>query len=344
MKPAVALLCLMFASAPATAEPLAYRIREVRFIGDSTLSSERLAKVFEDLKQRGRSTAHALCGCLLEARRIAESQGRLDFSADIGVAVADEGADITARVRMGSAHAVGRITFSGNHGVNDSTIRRTIAVRERDVFDVLKLRRGLGRLNETGLFEPITLADILVAKHADGVTADLTIPLRERGRRRWSLSGPVVPGFGSLRASISSRLPGWGRGIFDASTYYLSLQVMGFARPLLRLLPFASNARPQMFVALERPYLPGQGAVSGFVLSPWLSTRDMLAQYGSMHAARAIHAALSAELRDGMVVPVTTATGAHADILVCEPPKPRLAWLRRAGTYAIDLALAALLP
>jgi hypothetical protein len=57
-----------------------------------------------------------------------------------------------------------------------------------------------------------------------------------------------------------------------------------------------------------------------------------------------MHRALAGELRDAMAIPVTTATGTPADIMVCEPPKPRLAWLRRTGTYAIDLALAALLP
>jgi hypothetical protein len=343
MKPTVACLCLAFASAPVAAEP-PHQIHEVRFIGDATLGSHALARTFDELKRRGRSPMDALCECLLDARRFAESQGRLDFTAQIEVVVAGEDADLTARVRMGPAHAVGRMTFSGHRGVSDSTIRRTIAIRERDLLDVAQLRRGLGRLNETGLFEPVTLADVSMTTRADGVTADLTIPLRERGWRRWSLSGPVVPGFGSLRAAISSRLPGWGRGIFDASTYYLSLNVVGLAAPLLRLLPFAPSAQPELVVVLERPYLPGQEALSGFVLSPWLAPRDMLAQYGTTHVAYALHSALDAGLRETLVVPITTATGAHDDNLVCVPPKPRLAWLRGVAAWALDVALAVLLP
>jgi hypothetical protein len=55
----------------------------------------------------------------------------------------------------------------------------------------------------------LTLADISIARRDDGVTADLTIPLRERKRRWWSVSGPMIPGIGTLQASLSSRLPPW---------------------------------------------------------------------------------------------------------------------------------------
>ena len=66
-----------------------------------------------------------------------------------------------------------------------------MTIYERDLLDVGQLRRSLARINDIGVFEPLTLADISVARRDDGVTADLTIPLRDRKRRWWSVSGPL---------------------------------------------------------------------------------------------------------------------------------------------------------
>ena len=85
-----------------------------------------------------------------------------------------------------------------------------MTVYERDLLDVRQLRRSLARINDIGVFEPLTLADITIARRDDGVTADLTIPLRERKRRWWSVSGPMLPGIAMLQASVSSRLPHGG--------------------------------------------------------------------------------------------------------------------------------------
>ncbi len=117
----------------------------------------------------------------------AEAQGRLDFTAEVESAGAGGPLDLTARIWAGSAHAVGRINFTGHSGINDSTLRRALTIYERDLLDVGQLRRSLARINDIGVFEPLTLADISVARRDDGVTADLTIPLRERKRRGWPL-------------------------------------------------------------------------------------------------------------------------------------------------------------
>ena len=85
----------------------------------------------------------------------------------------------------------------------------------------------------------------------------------------------MVPGIGMLQASISSRLPPWGRGVFEATTYFVSLNVAGFAKP---------------FLALQRPVIPGQELLSGFALSPALSPRAMLMHYGGTHLAHRIGA------------------------------------------------------
>ena len=327
------------AAAQATDEPLV--IRDVRFTVDAALAPETLTRRLEDHRQHSRSTIDALCACLLDVRRIAETEGRLDFSAMVEVAAAGRPIDVTAHVRMGSAYAVGRIDFTGHHAINDSTLRRAMTLRERDLFDVRKLRRSLTRLNDIGLIEPLTLTDVSVTRNADGVTADLIIRLGEQRRRWWSLSGPIIPGLGSYQASISWRLPPWGRGVLEASTYYFTFNLLGLARPLLIRLPFASQAGSAI-VGLERPYLPGQGLLSGFGWTPTMSAQSTLAYYGRNHLARGVRAALNAEIGDSLVVPVTGAVRPAVEGLVCEPRSPRLWWLRRGAAIAADLALAAL--
>jgi hypothetical protein len=307
MKSAALALCLALV-APAAAAGQPTGLREVRFTGPSTVD--------------------ALCACLLDARRSAEAQGRLDFIAEVEFAGTGTPVDVTARIWMGLPHTIGRINFAGHSGVNDSTLRRAMTVYERDLLDVGQLRRSLARINDIGIFEPLTLADISVVHRDDGVTTDLTISLRKRKQRWWSVSGPVLPGLGSLRASLASRLPPWGRGIFEATTYFVSLNVTGFAKP---------------FLAIERPVIPGQQLLSGIALSPALSPRAMLMHYGRTHLAHGISAMLDGEVHDPLAVPVTSAGRLQDEPLVCVPRKPRFWWLRRGAAAAVNVALAAVI-
>jgi len=309
MKSAALALCLALIAPAAAAGQSAVPLREVRFSGPSAVDE--------------------LCACLLDLRRSAEAQGRLDFTVEVESAGAGGPLDLTARIWVGSAHAVGRINFTGHSGINDSTLRRALTIYERDLFDVGQLRRSLARINDIGVFEPVTLADISVSRRDDGVTADLTIPLRERKRRGWSVSGPIFPGIGTLRATLSSRLPPWGRGVFEATTYLVSLNVAGFAKP---------------FLALGRPVIPGQELLSGFAVSPALSPRAMLMHYGRTHLAYGLGTMLDGESIDPLAVPVTSAGLLEAEPLICVPPKPRLWWLRRGAAAVGNVALAALIP
>jgi hypothetical protein len=309
MKSAALALCLALIAPAAAAGQSAVRLREVRFTGPSAVD--------------------ALCACLLDLRRSAEAQGRLDFTAAVESAGAGGPVDLTARIWVGSAHAVGRINFAGHFGINDSTLRRAMTIYERDLLNVGQLRRSLARINDLGVFEPLTLADISVARRDDGVTVDLTIPLRERKRRWWSVSGPMFPGIGTLRASLSSRLPPWGRDVFEATTYFVSLNVSGFAKP---------------FLALQRPVIPGQELLSGFAVSPTLSPRAMLMHFGRTHLAHRIGTMTDGQWNDPLTVPVTSAGPLEAEPLICVPPKPRLRWLRRGAAVVGNVALAALIP
>jgi hypothetical protein len=304
-----------------------------------------------------------LCKCLLDAKRMAEAHGRIDFAATLEVSEANGAAptgsernwvDVTARVRPGSPYAVGRISFSGHYQVNESTLRRAMVLQERARFDVEKLRRSLARLNRSGLLEPITADHVEIQRNPAGLTADLTISVRERPRRHWSLSGPVAAtGFmGSLQAAISSRLPPWGRGIFEASTYYVTFSLIGLPNPLVRLLPFAPKPTLSPLLVLERPYLPGQALFSGFALSPTRPARTMLTSYSVTHLGRGARAALGSDTSVPLtlLVPVQAShlrvDGDRSSVgfLICEPPEARLRWLRLGGAYAADLMLGAFRP
>jgi hypothetical protein len=215
MKSAALSLCLALIAPAAAAGQSSAPPREMRFSGPSAVDE--------------------LCTCLLDLRRKAEGQGRIDFTAEVDSAGTGVPPDLTVRIKPGSAHAVGRINFTGHSGINDSTLRRAMTIYEGGLLDVRQLRRSLARINDIGVFQPLTLTDIGVVGRDDGVTADVTIPLRERKRRSWSVSGPMFPGLGTLRASVSWRLPPLGRGVFDATTYFVSLNVAGFAAPYLAL-------------------------------------------------------------------------------------------------------------
>jgi hypothetical protein len=309
MKSRAFALCLALIAPTAAAGQPPGRPLEVRFSGPSALD--------------------ALCACLLDVRRRGEAEGRLDFTAEVEYAGTGTPVDVTARIWIGSPHTIGRITFAGHSGINDSTLRRAMTVNERDVLDLGRLRRSLARINDIGVFEPVTAADVTVVRRDDGVTADLTIALRPRKPRWWSLSGPIFPGIGLLRASLASRLPPWGRGVFDATTYFVSLNVAGFGKP---------------FVALERPVIPGQQLLSGFAVSPALSSRAILMHYGRTHLAAGISAMLDPEVHGPLVVPVTSTGQLQDEPLVCVPPKPRLRWLRRGASVAVNVGVAALIP
>ena len=281
-----------------------------------------------EVRFTGPAAVDALCACLLGLRRSAEAQGRLDFTVEVESASADAPVDLTARIWEGSAHAIGRINFAGHSAINDSTLRRAMTVYERDLLDIRQLRRSLARINDIGVFEPLTLGDISIERRDDGVTADLTIPLRERKRRWWSVSGPMLPGIGMLQASVSSRLPPWGRTILETATYFVSLNMAGFAKP---------------FLTLQRPVIPGQELLSGFAVSPSLSPRAMLRHYGLAHLAHAIYPVLDGQGSEPLAVPFTSGPP-KAEPLICVPPKARLWWLRRGSKIAGKIAIGVLVP
>ncbi len=155
-----------------------------------------------------------VCNALLDERRQAERKGVLDFAARIEVrdlpeqSQAGKLASMYATIERGPGVITwGRIEFRGNHGISDETIRRALVLNEAEPLDQMVLRKSLARLNATGLFEPLSQANVVVNTPPGSNRADLTIQLRERKMRSWYLSGPVGPMSiaGPLQLKLGSR-------------------------------------------------------------------------------------------------------------------------------------------
>ena len=113
------------------------------------------------------------------------------------------------------------------------------------------------------------------------------------------------------------------------TTYFVSLNVAGFAKP---------------FLSLQRPVIPGQELLSGFAVSPALSRWAMLRHYGLTHLEHRMGPLLESHGGDALTVPVTPAGHLESEPLICVPPKPPLWWLRRSAAFAGKFAAAALIP
>ena len=273
-----------------------------------------------------------LCPCLMAARRDAERRGILDFSATLD-------ATLTAHVVEGLPYHVGRIEFTGNHHFSDSAIRRNMLLDEGAPLDRMLLRKSIARINRTGWFDPI--GESAIALQTDPATglADATLGLTERQHRAWSISGPVGPLSiaGPLQASLSSRLPAWGSGLLGLSTYTASFSLVAFAHPLLPFLAIASKSPILPVLAVQRPFTPGEGWMSGFVIAPQLGWQRTALGYATTQIQ---HRLLPRLAGDGVLDEELQATVPRPQgemVLICDPPKPRLANIRRAAALALRL-------
>ena len=106
-------------------------------------------------------------------------------------------------------------------------------------------------------------------------------------------------------------------------------------------------------LALERPYLPGQAMFSGFALSPQMSARTVLRDYGLTHLDLAVRAALAGEPIDAsnLLIPISGPDSNRmagrlkdAPVLICSSSAPRHPRLRRGAAFAADLALRVFRP
>jgi hypothetical protein len=271
-----------------------------------------------------------LCSCLLTARRNAERKGVLDFSASLNVRRLDpENVALTARVEQGPPYRVGRIEFTGNHHYTDAAVRRNFRLDEGRPLDRRLLRASVARLNQTMQFEPLDDRALTIQSHPEAGIADVLVQLTERKTRAWAISGPVGPASlaGPLQASLSSRLPPWGKGLFELSTYSACISLIAFAHPII---PLLAAPRLQPVLAIERPFTPGEGWKSGFLIAPQLGWQRSALMYAFTQLR---HRVQPAAREPDLPVAVERLQGAVT--MMCEAPKPRFAAWRNTAAIAV---------
>lgn len=275
----------------------------------------------------------ALCSCLLTARRDAERAGVLEFAASLNVERLSDSstANLTATIQPGPAYRAGRIEFTGNHRYKDTAVRRNFLLDEGEPLDRGLLRKSIARLNQTHQFDPIDDHALVIQPHLATGDADVFVRLTERKSRAWAISGPVGPASiaGPLQASLSSRLPGWGQGVLELSTYVASISLVAFAHPLIPWLA-VSTARFQPVLAIERPFTPGEGWKSGFIIAPQIGWQRSALSYASAQLQNRLRpAALEPEL------PVSVSRPQGDTAMFCEPRMSRLATWQRTAALAV---------
>ncbi len=294
-------------------------------------------------------SAGELCRCLFKQRRESEKEGKLDFAARIEAEeIRDERlVNFTMSIDAGPTYTVGRIDFRGNHKFRDGTLRRAMLLDEGALFNLDLLRRSVVRLNRMNIFERIDPSSVLIARQRSAGRADVVISLKEKRPGVWSISGPVGPPSiaGPLQATVASRLPAWGRGPFETSTYFATLSLVGFYRPLVRFLPYTLPKPFFPVLGIQRPFLPGQQWQSGFFLSPQLAPPAMLASYGiTQFRGRVtlggggtpppVIAQVERTIRAGQDA---APEPAEPRPLICEMPRSRWAPLQSAANFLLNL-------
>jgi hypothetical protein len=258
-----------------------------------------------------------LCRALLVERRDAQREGILDFSASFQ--------DGHLTVERGRPYRVRRIEFTGNHHFSDASVRRNFLLDEGDLLDDQLLRRSIARINRAGMFEPLDEKHVVVAPNPTTGYADVTVQLTERKRGSWRLSGPVGPASlaGPLQGSIASRLPWW-------TSYTVSLSVLAFAHPLIPVLTPIKSFIP--IFAIQRPFTPGLGWMSGFSIAPQLGWRNVAVGYLATQVQQRVSPRLSGEGSAGPPLPVLVGDTTK----YCVVPKPRLHLLRTGAGVALN--------
>src|SRR5579863_3705751 len=287
--------------------------------------------------EKGLMQSQNFCSTLFVARREAEHEGILDFTVNMQVqptpASTPEApeADLTASVDRGKPFHVGRIEFTGNHHFTEAAVRSNFLLDESDLMDEYLPRKSLARLNEANFFSPVSERNTIIHTDPNTGIADIDIRVTDRKRGSWNLSGPVGPASiaGPVEASIRTRLPAWGSGMLEASTYTVSLTMFAFVHsflpvlglPKIPLIPIA---------AFNRPYIPGEGWKSGFMFIPQLGWQYMAMGYGVSQIEHRLLPLLDGDRGLEPELPVTVDTPNSRSTLFCEPPPPRFSTERTA--------------
>ena len=248
-----------------------------------------------------------ICGCLFHQRRDAEKQGIVDFSATM-----DESG--VPKVLLGKPYTVGRINFFGYKRYSDSTIRRNMVLDEGAPLDSEQLRNSL---------EPSqSLRHVRNHRRAPGADQGHASP--RSGRHQHPPGRTQARRMELLRPGAAHRFHQHAparRGesdVFELSSYAVSFNMLAYSS----LLKLTAAKRFLPILALERPFTPGAGWLSGFAL---LAANSRQADGGklSVHAIRPAHTAAAGRNSAVRISGDFKRPAGGEATLICESPKPR---------------------
>ena len=105
---------------------------------------------------------------------------------------------ITAPLCYGAQqYRLGLLHITGNARTDELIVRRMIPINEGDIFNLVKWEQGLEQISRSGLFEPVTPADVTLTFDEKNGIVNAELRLKERDHQRIDVSagGGTTGGF-----------------------------------------------------------------------------------------------------------------------------------------------------
>jgi hypothetical protein len=125
--------------------------------------------------------------------------------------------------------------------------------------------------------------------------------------------------------------------LFDLSMYTASLSLIAFTHPLIPVLSIGPKSTLLPVLAFARPFTPGEGWKSGFMIAPQLGWQASGVLYGTTQLQQRLLPLLAGDR--GLVpdLPVRVEGAAEEGLMMCEAPKPRMSGLRTGASWTLRL-------
>lgn len=143
---------------------------------------------------------------------------------------------------------------------------------------------------------------------------------------------------GPLQFTLASRLPAWGQGILELSSWYASFSVMAYADAFAHIVGSNPGRRILPVFGLQRPFIPAQSWMSGITIAPQLGWRGTAATYAAAQLRDRVLPWMSGSQIDIAALPLTIVRADGDAVMFCASPQPRLRWLRKGAAVALQAA------
>jgi len=181
-----------------------------------------------------------------KVREAYSNQGYISFHADRNLTVREEGGvkkvDVALKVDEGEQFTVRRIAFEGNTKTKDKVLRRSMVLKEGDVFRTEQFRDSFTGISQLGFFE-VKGQEPKVDYVANKPQVDITIRGEEAGVNELMFQGGYGSVFGfSLGANFSTKnLGGGGQTLSLAYTLgqYQRNASISYTEPYLLDMPYS---------------------------------------------------------------------------------------------------------